>query len=303
MLDHPLGRLGWRPELQTDLDALGDPELVPARVIAVDRGRVVVDAGARHVERAARRPPAPRSRRCRPPATSSPSCPDGPVRAVLPRRGVIARKQEGGPPAGARGERRPGAARHVAEPRPQPAPHRALPRRHRARRGRGRGPAHEGRPRRRPARSPRTLETARRRAGRCAVSVARRHRPRRRRARCSSPAAPRCCSARPGVGKSTLLNALLGEERQATAPIRASDDRGRHTTVRRELVALPGGALLIDTPGLRLVAPVDRRRARGAAARQGGVKRERRAREREFHRGIYKELRAKKQRRERAEGR
>jgi ribosome biogenesis GTPase len=54
-----------------------------------------------------------------------------------------------------------------------------------------------------------------------------------------------------GAGKSTLVNALLGEERQATGPVRASDGRGRHTTVTRELLELPGGALLIDTPGLR----------------------------------------------------
>jgi ribosome biogenesis GTPase len=57
-----------------------------------------------------------------------------------------------------------------------------------------------------------------------------------------------------GVGKSTLVNALLGEERQATLEIRASDDRGRHATTHRELFALPSGALLIDTPGLRLPA-------------------------------------------------
>ena len=55
-----------------------------------------------------------------------------------------------------------------------------------------------------------------------------------------------------GVGKSTLANVLLGADIQATAPIRAVDDRGRHTTVRRELFELPGGALLIDTPGLKL---------------------------------------------------
>jgi len=54
-----------------------------------------------------------------------------------------------------------------------------------------------------------------------------------------------------GVGKSTLVNRLLGADRQRTAAVRASDARGRHTTTHRELLRLPGGALLIDTPGLR----------------------------------------------------
>ena len=54
-----------------------------------------------------------------------------------------------------------------------------------------------------------------------------------------------------GVGKSTLVNALLGEQRQATGAVRGDDSRGRHTTTHRELFALPGGALLIDTPGIR----------------------------------------------------
>jgi ribosome biogenesis GTPase len=54
-----------------------------------------------------------------------------------------------------------------------------------------------------------------------------------------------------GVGKSTLVNALLGEERQATASVREDDSRGRHTTTHRELFVLPTGALLIDTPGIR----------------------------------------------------
>jgi ribosome biogenesis GTPase len=54
-----------------------------------------------------------------------------------------------------------------------------------------------------------------------------------------------------GVGKSTIINALLGEQRQATCEVRVSDGRGRHTTVARELVQMPGGGLLIDTPGLR----------------------------------------------------
>ena len=54
-----------------------------------------------------------------------------------------------------------------------------------------------------------------------------------------------------GVGKSTLVNALLGERRQATAAVRDDDSRGRHTTTHRELFELPGGAFLIDTPGIR----------------------------------------------------
>lgn len=57
-----------------------------------------------------------------------------------------------------------------------------------------------------------------------------------------------------GVGKSTLVNALLGTDRQATAAVR-DDARGRHTTVSRELIAAPGGGLLLDTPGMRALAP------------------------------------------------
>lgn len=55
-----------------------------------------------------------------------------------------------------------------------------------------------------------------------------------------------------GVGKSTMINRLLGEERFLTAAVSdAAAGRGRHTTTGRELARLPGGALLIDTPGLR----------------------------------------------------
>ncbi|MGD0630672.1 MAG: ribosome small subunit-dependent GTPase A [Terracidiphilus sp.] len=56
-----------------------------------------------------------------------------------------------------------------------------------------------------------------------------------------------------GVGKSTILNRLLGDERQATTAVRASDSRGRHTTTTRQLFRMPGGWLLMDLPGLREV--------------------------------------------------
>lgn len=54
-----------------------------------------------------------------------------------------------------------------------------------------------------------------------------------------------------GAGKSTIANALLGEDRLRTGAVRESDSRGRHTTTHRELIPLPGGGALIDTPGMR----------------------------------------------------
>ena len=54
-----------------------------------------------------------------------------------------------------------------------------------------------------------------------------------------------------GAGKSTLINALLGEERQATREVREADSKGRHTTTERQMFRLVGGALAIDTPGMR----------------------------------------------------
>ena len=54
-----------------------------------------------------------------------------------------------------------------------------------------------------------------------------------------------------GVGKSTLLNRLLGRDAQPTTAVRDHDSHGRHTTTHRELVPLPQGGALIDSPGMR----------------------------------------------------
>jgi len=58
-----------------------------------------------------------------------------------------------------------------------------------------------------------------------------------------------------GVGKSTVVNRLLGRDAMKVAAISDADGRGRHTTTARQLVELPGGALLIDTPGMRELQP------------------------------------------------
>lgn len=60
-----------------------------------------------------------------------------------------------------------------------------------------------------------------------------------------------------GVGKSTLVNRLAGVELMAVKEVRADDARGRHTTTHRELHRIAGGALLVDTPGMREFAPWD----------------------------------------------
>ncbi len=54
-----------------------------------------------------------------------------------------------------------------------------------------------------------------------------------------------------GVGKSTLINSLIGEERMDISDVREVDSKGRHTTVHRQLIVLPDGGMVIDTPGLR----------------------------------------------------
>ncbi len=60
-----------------------------------------------------------------------------------------------------------------------------------------------------------------------------------------------------GAGKSSIVNALLGEERMRVSGIREDDSRGRHTTTHRELIILTDGSMLIDTPGMRTVGMLD----------------------------------------------
>jgi len=300
VLDHPLARLGWRANLTPHLDALGDPALVAARVVVVDRGRAVVDDGA-HAWSA---PPAGRLRRAGAmPATGDfvAALPDGPVRAVLPRRGVIARRGDGGRPEvlaanvdvallatsmnrdlnprrlarflaiTARGEVEPVVLLTKSDLADDPVKIADD-----IRDGVGSTPV--------------LTVSARTGAGLAAVRTL------------LAPRLTAVLLGTSGVGKSTLLNALLHEERQATAPIREGDDRGRHTTVRRELVALAGGALLVDTPGLRLVAPLEDSDpevpALEALEDKQRAKRERRDRERAFHREIYRDMRSRRRERE-----
>ncbi len=68
-----------------------------------------------------------------------------------------------------------------------------------------------------------------------------------------------------GAGKSTLVNALFGEAVMATGAIREDDARGRHTTTHRELIRLPSGALVLDTPGMRELGLVEAQDGVGAA--------------------------------------
>ncbi|MCY4162618.1 MAG: ribosome small subunit-dependent GTPase A [bacterium] len=60
-----------------------------------------------------------------------------------------------------------------------------------------------------------------------------------------------------GVGKSTLINTLTGEPTQAVAQVRASDSKGRHTTIARRLIPIPHAGSIVDTPGIRAVGPWD----------------------------------------------
>ncbi len=59
------------------------------------------------------------------------------------------------------------------------------------------------------------------------------------------------------MGKSTLINTLLGEKRQSTGGIREDDGKGRHTTTQRSLISLDAGGMILDTPGMREIQIAD----------------------------------------------
>jgi ribosome biogenesis GTPase / thiamine phosphate phosphatase len=250
--------LGRRHDLAGELDALGDPTLTAGRVLAQHRGRWLVAENAGAAERGPGDPrllPARGRLRETPPVTGDWVAidPDGAIAAVLERRGTIVRLAADVATAPQVLAANVDLALLV-EPAPQPNERRlerllALA-------------AADGVPvtlvLTKADLDPEAQLTAAQVARRLgvvagiAVSALERDGVSTLRA-LLEPGATAVLLGASGAGKSTLVNALLGEERQATRPVRAGDGRGRHTTVTRALIPLPGGALLLDTPGLRKV--------------------------------------------------
>jgi len=253
-MNAPPAGVGRRPDVDAELAQLGDPDLTAARVLAQHRGRWLVAGGDEPPKLVAARG------RLRGAGERAPTTgdwvaidADGVIASVLERRGTIVRRAAGSPIAA-----QVLAANVelvlVVEPLPEPNERRAE--RIVALAKSGGVPAAlvltkadldpEG------AVAPAALARRLGLTDGLAVSV-----------HDAGAIAPVASLLEPGsttvllgpsgAGKSTLVNALLGFERQATGALSAAGDgsRGRHTTVTRDLLALPSGALLIDTPGIR----------------------------------------------------
>ena len=242
--------LGRRPDLEAELDELGDPGLTAGRVLAQHRARWLV-AGLTGAPRLV--PARGRLRHTDAPTTGDWVAldADGAIAAVLPRHGTVVRRA-----AGAAFASQVLAANVdlvlVVEPLPEPEVRRAE--RLVALALAGGVPAALALTK--ADLDPAAAEVARALGGRLgladaiAVSVHDEDAI----AAVTSLLAPESTTVLlgpSGAGKSTLVNALLGVQRQEVGAVRASDGRGRHTTVTRELLTLPTGALLIDTPGIR----------------------------------------------------
>jgi ribosome biogenesis GTPase len=249
-MSHDTAGLGQRHSLSAELSELGDPDLKPARVLAQHRGFwLVAEPGSEP-----RLLPARGRLRDRSPVTGDwvAVSSAGAIDSVLDRHGVVMRKA-----TGERTEAQVLAANVdlvlIAEPLPEPNERRI----ERLMALAGDIPAvllltkadldddaqlTAARVARQAGLTDAVAVSTRGGGGLSALSTL------------LEPGATAVLLGQSGAGKSTLVNALLGEDRQATAAVRASDGRGRHTTVTRELIPLPGGALLIDTPGIREVA-------------------------------------------------
>ena len=244
--------LGRRPELSAELDSLGDPDLSAGRVLACHRGRWLVAEPGRADTRLL---PVRGRLRAAPPATGDWVAidPGGAISAVLERRGTVVRRAAG-PITAAQVLAANVDLALVVEALPEPNPRRAE---RLVALGAADGVAAALVLTKADLAPDAQLEAARlaRRLGLVdglAVSAHAGEGVAALRA-LLAPGATAVLLGPSGSGKSTLVNALVGEQVQATGPVRAGDGRGRHTTVTRELIALPGGALLIDTPGLREV--------------------------------------------------
>jgi ribosome biogenesis GTPase len=245
--------VGRRPDLEAELARLGDPDLTAARVLAQHRGRWLVAAGDETPKLVAARGRLRGAGRAPTTGDWVAIDADGVIASVLERRGTIMRRAAGSPVAA---QVLAANVELVLVVEPLPAPNERRAERIVALAQSGGVEAMlvltkadldpEG------ALTAAALAARLGLAEGIAVSV---HDEESVAAVAAllEPGSTTVLLGPSGAGKSTLVNALLGTEQQAIGELSNAGDgsRGRHTTVTRDLLALPGGALLIDTPGIR----------------------------------------------------